>query len=217
MKTMFNFYCFIFFLCALFTAGCDDGGNSDIAASGAVSVSGVSLDEETMSVKVDETFTLSATVEPANATNQNVTWSSSDEDVASVTGGLVTGLADGTADITVTTADGGKTDLCTVTVTKRDVYVAGRLATADESEVDAGYWKNGEWNNYGTALSYVSGIAVDSGTVYLCGSQYDDGLFLPVYATGTSPTILTRIQDTGQGSVDKILVRDGAVYCCGAT
>ncbi|HSA15742.1 MAG TPA: Ig-like domain-containing protein, partial [Spirochaetota bacterium] len=82
MKTMFNFYCFIFFLCALFTAGCDDGGNSDIAASGAVSVSGVSLDEETMSVKVDETFTLSATVEPANATNQNVTWSSSDEDVA---------------------------------------------------------------------------------------------------------------------------------------
>jgi len=53
--------------------------------------------------------TLIATINPSNATNQNVTWSSDNEAVASVDGnGVVTPNSAGTATITVTTADGGK-------------------------------------------------------------------------------------------------------------
>lgn len=64
-----------------------------------------------------ETLQLTAAVLPANATNKNVTWNSSDETVATVdANGLVTAVSNGTATITVTTEDGGFTATCTVTV-----------------------------------------------------------------------------------------------------
>ena len=58
-----------------------------------------------------------ATVNPGNATDKSVSWSSSDATVASVdVSGKVTALKAGTATITVTTTDGGKTASCAVTV-----------------------------------------------------------------------------------------------------
>lgn len=68
--------------------------------------------------EVGKTTTLTATVAPADATNKAVTYVSSDDAIAKVdAGGVVTGVTAGTADITVTTADGGKTAKSTVTVT----------------------------------------------------------------------------------------------------
>ena len=82
-----------------------------------ISVTGVSLNKTATTIEVGKTEKLTATVTPDNATNKNVTWKSSNEDVATVgTDGTVTVNAVGTADITVTTADGGKTATCTVTV-----------------------------------------------------------------------------------------------------
>src|SRR5262249_27095642 len=61
---------------------------------------------------------LTATVAPANATNQNVSWSSANASIATVNAsGLVTAVAPGSTTITVTTQDGAKTATCTVTVT----------------------------------------------------------------------------------------------------
>ncbi len=84
---------------------------------GAVSVESVSLNKESITLKVGETETLTATVLPEDATNKNVTWESSDESIATVEDGVVTAKAAGTAIITVTTEDGNKTDECTVEVT----------------------------------------------------------------------------------------------------
>ena len=54
---------------------------------------------------------------PQIANNQNITWSSSNSKVASVTNdGIVTGKSDGITEITATTAEGGKTAKCVVTV-----------------------------------------------------------------------------------------------------
>ena len=73
----------------------------------AVPVSGVSLDKTSMSMTVDETQTLTATVTPSNATDKSVTWSSSDPDIASVSGsGVVTANAIGTATITAYASNG---------------------------------------------------------------------------------------------------------------
>ena len=83
-----------------------------------VSVTGVTLNRTTASLPVSGTTTLAATVAPANATNRDVTWSSSNNAVATVNNnGVVTAVSAGTATITVTTADGGRTATNTVTVT----------------------------------------------------------------------------------------------------
>jgi uncharacterized protein (TIGR02145 family) len=81
-----------------------------------VAVESVELDKTADTLTVDETLTLMATVLPANATNQAVTWASSDDNVATVVNGLVTAVAKGTAIITVTTQDGNKTATCNLTV-----------------------------------------------------------------------------------------------------
>lgn len=82
-----------------------------------VSVTGVSLSATSLTLTEKETTTLTATVEPADAANQKVTWSSSASAVTTVdANGKVTAVGAGTAVITVTTADGGKTATCKVTV-----------------------------------------------------------------------------------------------------
>ena len=64
-----------------------------------------------------QTASLTATVTPDNAANKNITWSSSNSSVATVVDGTVTAVANGTADITATAADGsGVSAKCSVTV-----------------------------------------------------------------------------------------------------
>ena len=99
-----------------------DGGtltqNGTVTGGVTYKVTGVSLDKTSLNLNPGKEGTLTATITPSNATNQNVTWESSDTKVATVDNGLVTAVAEGTATITVTTADGGKTATCEVTVTQ---------------------------------------------------------------------------------------------------
>lgn len=89
-----------------------------VSAAGTVNVTGVTLTPSTASIEISEELQLTATVEPASATDKTVAYASSDSLVASVTqGGKVTGVAAGSAVITVTTTDGSFTDVCAVTVT----------------------------------------------------------------------------------------------------
>ena len=88
------------------------GGDDD-----PVAVTGVNVSPSTVSIETSATTQLTANVVPANATNKAVTWSSSNTSVATVSSyGLVTGIGEGTATITVTTSDGGYTASCVVTV-----------------------------------------------------------------------------------------------------
>ncbi|MCM3749045.1 Ig-like domain-containing protein [Paenibacillus pasadenensis] len=80
----------------------------------AVSPTSVTLDQHELTLNVDDTVQLNATVAPENATNKNLIWSSSNPSVATVVYGSVTAVSSGTAVITVTTMDGGLTDSATV-------------------------------------------------------------------------------------------------------
>ena len=90
-----------------------------------VPVTGVTLDQTELSLIVDGTAKLDATVEPDTATDKTVTWSSDNDDVATVDAdGNVKAVAPGTATITVTTQDGSHTATCTVTVTAKTYTVS---------------------------------------------------------------------------------------------
>lgn len=78
-------------------------------------ITGVSLDPSSKTLVVNEEFTLQATVTPADA-DQSVTWSSSDETVASVKNGRVKALKAGKATITATASDNEHYAICEVTV-----------------------------------------------------------------------------------------------------
>ena len=82
-----------------------------------VSVTSVTLDKTSLTLDVGGSSTLTATVKPDDATNKAVTWSSSNENVATVNNGVVTAVGAGTATITAAASDGsGKTATCEVTV-----------------------------------------------------------------------------------------------------
>lgn len=84
-----------------------------------VPVESVSLDKTSLTMYLNDTVTLNATVNPSTATNKNISWSSDNPTAATVDQetGLVTGVSTGTANITVTTEDGNKIATCAVTVT----------------------------------------------------------------------------------------------------
>ena len=124
----------------------------------------VTLNSNSESIEIGETFQLTETVLPANATNKSVTWSSSNTSVATVVGGLVTGVAVGSAAITVTTVDGGKTATCAITVTQPVMVdfvpatslVAGKEYLIVNVNSGSGYAMTSEANGSGT----LRGVAV---------------------------------------------------------
>jgi hypothetical protein len=110
----------VFLVASVFSAaGCDDGSteNNHNPPSAFSSVTGVSLNMTEASIAIGYTEQLVATITPDSASNKNVTWSSDDPGVASVTDGLVTGVSEGSTTIYVTTEDGDYSDECDVTVT----------------------------------------------------------------------------------------------------
>lgn len=97
-----------------FTASC-----AVTVSAATVAVTGVTVSPKTDSLAVgDADITLTATVAPENATNQNVTWSSSSDLIATVSdAGVVHAVGAGEATITVTTEDGSFTDTSIITIT----------------------------------------------------------------------------------------------------
>ena len=151
----------------------------------AVSVTDVSLNKETLSLYTGDTASLTATVEPDNATNKNVTWSSDKPAVATVEGGTVTAMGAGEATITVTTEDGSKTATCTVivhtatTITTQPQSVSvteGQSATF--SVAASGDNLRYQWQiNSGNGWSDITGATdasytIDRTTTAMSGNQY---------------------------------------------
>ena len=137
-----------------------------------VAVTGVTLSDNSITINRFETYTLSATVMPNDATDKSVTWSSSNVNVATVdSNGVVRSVASGSATITVTTVDGGFTAQCSVSVTNRYAYFT-LVSLADNNTFTI---KNG--GNAARSLSY----SLDDGTTWSSFSL----------ATGATQTIAT--------------------------
>ena len=105
---------------ALITVKTDDGGKTAFCEvtvnAKIISVTSVTLDKTSVELTEGDEITLTATVAPENATNKNVIWESSDNDIVSVNNGRVVAHKAGKAIITVMTEDSEKTASCEVKV-----------------------------------------------------------------------------------------------------
>ena len=145
------------------TVTTNDGHYTDTCAVTVVKrVTEVDLDQHEFSIYPLETCVLTATISPADATDQSVSWASDNETVATVDeNGKVTAVSVGTANITVTTRDGGKTDTCEVTVTLPYVCLEANgdwtfgLTNTGGNNPDLQYSRDGgaSWNTYSTAIN----------------------------------------------------------------
>lgn len=107
-----------------------------------VNVTNVTLSETSKKIKVGKEFTLRTNVLPSNATNKNVTFTSSKPSVASVlSNGIVKGLAAGTSEIKVTTEDGNFTATCNVEVSDQILDDYTILIYMCGSDLEGGYDK----------------------------------------------------------------------------
>ena len=135
-------------------------GNTSIA------VTGLNVTPTSVSLEVGQTTQLNATVSPANATDQSVSWSSSNNSIATVnSSGLVTAIGAGTANITGTSNDGGFTATSAVTVraAANALAIPGRIEAEDfanqsgvqtENTTDTGGGKNVGYINNGDFVEY---------------------------------------------------------------
>ena len=135
---------------ATITVKTNDGGKTATCSitveAATVAVTGVSLDKTELSLTEGGSATLKATVTPEDATDKTVSWKSSDSAVATVDeNGKVTAVKAGSATITVTTKDGGKTATCKVTVTATSV------------DLKAVYVNSTDYINFSNVLHFKNG------------------------------------------------------------
>lgn len=138
-----------------------------------VAVTGISVSPTTLSIDEGRTGQLSETVSPSNATDKRVTWSSNNTSVATVdANGLVTGVSEGSATITVTTNDGEYTAMSNVTINVsassnlyRAINVNGDPLTIDgidfESGNDSDFTYNTDGGVYAGGATPVPAVGTD--------------------------------------------------------
>lgn len=171
-----------------------------------VAVDSVELNVDILSLKVGETETLIATVLPADATNQAVTWLSSDSNIATVEDGVVTAVAQGTATIVVTTDDGGHTAVCVANISAVEEVIpvvnislsetALELAVGSESvqlvatiEPDNATDKTVSWGTSDELIANVIDglvIPISAGTAIISAITNDGGFIATCSVTVTA-------------------------------
>ena len=103
-----------------------------------VPVESITLNHTTISVECDKQVSLTSTVKPSNASNKCISWMSSNNSVARVSEGIITGVSVGTATITATATDGsGKSASCNVRVTG-DILISSITVTPDTKTIKVG-------------------------------------------------------------------------------
>jgi len=182
---------------------------SKAVAVSATSVNTVTTDAHNLNlIAGNNTVTLTATVLPSNASNKAVTWSSSNNAVATVSSsGVVTPIAAGIALVTVRTVDGGYADTCVVTVTTQEVTgislsssgqtlnVAGTLTLNPIITPSDASNKTVIWSSSNTAVATVSSsgvvTAIAPGVAGIWGKTADQGY--STYFVVTVPEAVTSL------------------------
>ena len=206
------------FYCPVIDQALQNQGIGSISASEApevVAVTGVKLDQTTLALDAGDSAQLTATVLPTNATNKSVTWSANNSNV-SVSGGKVTAKTAGTSVITVTTADGGYTAQCNVTINESTATDHTELASLSldgncyfDTEILADQNTNtkAKWNLQ-SGTTYIAGARDDN---YKFGYTCTDNIYV------VRGAISSAAKNTPYWADDWIIEQTGASYKVGDT
>lgn len=180
-----------------------------------IAVTGVKLDKTTLTLNAGKSAQLTATVSPSNATNKSVTWSSNNSNV-SVSGGKVTAKTAGSAIVTVTTADGGYTAQCNVTVNAstevghtelESLRLDGNCYFDTEILPDEKTNTKAKWNLQ-SGTTYIAGACDDN---YKIGYSCTDNIYVVRGTASSAP------KNTPFWANNWIIEQTGASYKVGGT
>ena len=203
---------------ATITVTTEDGGKTATCkvtvSDKEIKVTGVKLNKSETSLLVGGNETLTATVLPEDATNQNVTWKSDKPEIATVdANGKVTAVKVGEATITVTTEDGGKTATCKVTVSETSVAVTGVTLNKATLSLIAG-----------ASETLTATVAPADATNKKVTWKSSDAAVATVDAAGKvtavkagEATITVTTEDGGKTATCKVTVKAAAVAVTGVT
>lgn len=206
------------FYCPVIDQALQYQGIGSITASKApevVAVTGVKLDQTTLTLNAGKSAQLTATVSPSNATNKSVTWSSNNSNV-SVSGGKVTAKTAGSAIVTVTTADGGYTAQCNVTVNAstevdhtelKSLRLDGNCYFDTEILPDEKTNTKAKWNLQ-SGTTYIAGARDDN---YKIGYSCTDNIYVVRGTASSAP------KNAPFWANDWIIEQTGASYKVGGT
>lgn len=147
-------------------------GYTESVAPATVPVTGVELNKSQMTLEVDSSVTLIATVKPSTATNQSVKWSVNNSNVI-VQNGTVTAKTVGTSIVTVTTNDGNHKAQCTVEVIAKQVQPSEPHTNIGGLNIDGNCYFDTEVlpdQNTNTDIR----LYVKSNSTYICGARDDN-------------------------------------------
>lgn len=163
----------------------------------AIEITGVRLSQDVAQLTVGDTLTLTATLSPADAPEDSVSWTSSDPAVATVKKGVVTAVAAGSATITVRA--GEKSASCAVTVQAASSVASISCGTSavtfdavgDATVVNFTVTGTGLENCAGTAKAYALDTSVvQVGTVTHTGGSTSDTYVVPITALRAGTTVV---------------------------
>lgn len=154
----------------------------------------VLLDKAKITVFKDDSRTLTATVMPTDAADKTVTWSSSDNSIATVsTTGEVSGIEAGTVTITATSNTGSKAQSCEVTVVALDPNAAVIIVEAEDFKETSGTTDDSGWGGPGLGVNKTT-----TGVNYVNGDDYFLVDFTVTTAGTYFPTAITSTPENGR-------------------
>lgn len=172
---------------------------------------GITLNKNSVDIYIGETATITATVSPSNAADKSVTWTSSNNSIATVSNGKITAIAEGSATITAK-ASGGQTSTCTVNVKKKvQAFTYSIISQSDcplsiSNEFD-NYLLTGSAKNLAVSkdgYTYVMIKVAGSGKISVTSVTENNGqITITTKNTGTSNCVFVKFNRETQNIVFK--------------
>lgn len=175
--------------------------NNEVTAECKVKVSsvrGFEIDKPSLKILIGSTDNITANIRPATA-NQNVIWTSSDESIATVENGVVTGVAVGTATITATTEDGLFHRNCEVTICGITMFISAQNGNVVTTFTNVGVYTyvSCEITNNNAVDVNVNRVMIDGAAISVEEKLYSGNTISKTYYTNTAESIVWIIEYDG--------------------